>query len=133
MVLTLSFIGEVQEGQGHTAMPMQQAPAPNASLNFLLGTLLMDGTPALCSAHVWLFQVEDGICTRVCHVTCSLTKFISGASDIIAGAVCGSTSFITSLTDFHMGGWVGAGGSDHQGSHILESCLPAHICTLALY
>lgn len=33
----------------------------------------------------------------------SLTKFISGASDIIAGAVCGSAAFINSLMDFHTG------------------------------
>ncbi|KXZ56136.1 hypothetical protein GPECTOR_1g115 [Gonium pectorale] len=33
----------------------------------------------------------------------SLTKFVSGASDIIAGAVCGSAAFISSLTDFHAG------------------------------
>ncbi|GFR41429.1 hypothetical protein Agub_g2116 [Astrephomene gubernaculifera] len=33
----------------------------------------------------------------------SLTKFVSGASDIIAGAVCGSAAFIRSLMDFHAG------------------------------
>ena len=33
----------------------------------------------------------------------SLTKFISGASDVIAGAVCGSDSFIGQLMDLHMG------------------------------
>lgn len=33
----------------------------------------------------------------------SLTKFISGASDIIAGAICGSEEFITSMMDLHMG------------------------------
>ncbi|GIL72314.1 hypothetical protein Vretimale_3976 [Volvox reticuliferus] len=33
----------------------------------------------------------------------SLTKFVSGASDIIAGAICGSTAFIRSLMDFHAG------------------------------
>ena len=33
----------------------------------------------------------------------SITKFISGASDIIAGAVCGSESFIGELMDLHMG------------------------------
>jgi methionine-gamma-lyase len=33
----------------------------------------------------------------------SLTKFINGASDIIAGAICGRTDFITSLMDLHNG------------------------------
>jgi len=33
----------------------------------------------------------------------SLTKFINGASDIVAGAVCGSTEFIQSLMDLHHG------------------------------
>ncbi len=33
----------------------------------------------------------------------SLTKFISGASDIVAGAICGSTAFISSLMDLHDG------------------------------
>ena len=33
----------------------------------------------------------------------SITKFISGASDIIAGAICGKTDFIESLMDLHTG------------------------------
>jgi methionine-gamma-lyase len=33
----------------------------------------------------------------------SLTKYINGASDIIAGAICGSMSFIQSLMDLHTG------------------------------
>jgi len=33
----------------------------------------------------------------------SLTKFISGASDVIAGAICGSEEFIGQLMDLHMG------------------------------
>lgn len=33
----------------------------------------------------------------------SMTKFINGASDIIAGAVCGSTEFIQGLMDLHQG------------------------------
>ncbi|MBT8092568.1 MAG: aminotransferase class I/II-fold pyridoxal phosphate-dependent enzyme [Gammaproteobacteria bacterium] len=33
----------------------------------------------------------------------SITKFISGASDVIAGAVCGSEQFIGGLMDLHMG------------------------------
>ncbi len=33
----------------------------------------------------------------------SITKFISGASDIIAGAICGSEEFIGELMDLHLG------------------------------
>jgi len=33
----------------------------------------------------------------------SITKFISGASDIIAGAICGSSAFIGELMDLHTG------------------------------
>ena len=33
----------------------------------------------------------------------SLTKFINGASDIIAGAVCGSVEFVQGLMDLHTG------------------------------
>ena len=33
----------------------------------------------------------------------SLTKFINGASDHIAGTICGSTDFVMSLMDLHMG------------------------------
>jgi methionine-gamma-lyase len=33
----------------------------------------------------------------------SITKFISGASDVIAGAICGSEAFIGELMDLHMG------------------------------
>ncbi|MBT8086484.1 MAG: aminotransferase class I/II-fold pyridoxal phosphate-dependent enzyme [Gammaproteobacteria bacterium] len=33
----------------------------------------------------------------------SITKFISGASDVIAGAICGSEEFIGGLMDLHMG------------------------------
>ncbi len=33
----------------------------------------------------------------------SLTKFINGASDIVAGAICGSTEFISTLMDLHDG------------------------------
>lgn len=33
----------------------------------------------------------------------SITKFISGASDLIAGAICGTEEFIGALMDLHMG------------------------------
>jgi methionine-gamma-lyase len=33
----------------------------------------------------------------------SVTKFIGGASDVIAGAICGSETFIGQLMDLHMG------------------------------
>jgi methionine-gamma-lyase len=33
----------------------------------------------------------------------SMTKFLSGASDLIAGAVCGTTDFVRSMMDVHTG------------------------------
>jgi len=33
----------------------------------------------------------------------SITKFISGASDVIAGAICGTEEFVGELMDLHMG------------------------------
>lgn len=33
----------------------------------------------------------------------SLTKYVSGESDIVAGAICGSSDFISSLMDLHSG------------------------------
>lgn len=43
----------------------------------------------------------------------SMTKFISGASDIIAGAVCGSKAFINSLMDTHHGALMLLGPTMH--------------------
>lgn len=43
----------------------------------------------------------------------SLTKFISGGSDIIAGAVCGSHGFIDSLMDTHHGALMLLGPTMH--------------------
>lgn len=36
-------------------------------------------------------------------VVYSMTKYINGASDIIAGAICASQKFIQSLMDLHTG------------------------------
>jgi len=41
----------------------------------------------------------------------SMTKFISGASDIIAGAVCGSAGFVERLMDLHTGAEQEGGGN----------------------
>jgi methionine-gamma-lyase len=45
----------------------------------------------------------------------SMTKFISGGSDIIAGAVCGSKDFIASLMDPHTGALMLLGPTMHPG------------------
>lgn len=50
----------------------------------------------------------------------SLTKYISGASDIIAGVVCGSAAFVSSLMDFHTGRAV---------PHRVGPCLRPRGCT----
>ncbi|NNE43343.1 MAG: aminotransferase class I/II-fold pyridoxal phosphate-dependent enzyme [Gemmatimonadetes bacterium] len=55
----------------------------------------------------------------------SLTKFINGASDIIAGAVCGSTEFITSLMDLHGGSLMLLGPTmDPRLAYTVSSRLP---------
>lgn len=36
-------------------------------------------------------------------VVSSLTKFVNGASDVIAGAICGTKNFVRQLTDLHTG------------------------------
>jgi methionine-gamma-lyase len=36
-------------------------------------------------------------------VVCSLTKFVNGASDMIAGAICGSSDLVLQLMDLHQG------------------------------
>ena len=57
--------------------------------------------------------------TPTCHgadvVVHSLTKFVSGASDIIAGAVCGRAAFVASMMDLHTGVCVGGGGRERGG------------------
>ncbi|MCK6475722.1 MAG: aminotransferase class I/II-fold pyridoxal phosphate-dependent enzyme [Phycisphaerales bacterium] len=55
----------------------------------------------------------------------SLTKFINGASDIVAGAVCGSTQFISSMMDVHTGSLMLMGPTmDPKVAHELSLRLP---------
>lgn len=55
----------------------------------------------------------------------SLTKFVNGASDIVAGAVCGSTTFISSLMDLHTGSLMLLGPTmDPKVAHNLSLRLP---------
>lgn len=55
----------------------------------------------------------------------SLTKFINGASDYIAGAVCGSTEFITSLMDLHDGSLMLLGPTmDPRSAYAISARLP---------
>jgi len=55
----------------------------------------------------------------------SLTKFINGASDYIAGAICGSTAFITSLMDLHEGSVMLLGPTlDPQAAYAISMRLP---------
>lgn len=63
----------------------------------------------------------------------SLTKFVSGASDIIAGAVCGTADFVASLMDLHTGEsrtwceWVGWCVREDELAASVERCrLPAN-------
>ncbi len=55
----------------------------------------------------------------------SLTKFINGASDFVAGAVCGSTEFIMSLMDLHNGSLMLLGPTmDPRAAYEIGSRLP---------
>jgi methionine-gamma-lyase len=65
----------------------------------------------LAHAHGAKLVVDNTFCPLVISplqlgadiVVHSLTKFINGASDVIAGAVCGPDEFIASLMDLHRG------------------------------
>jgi methionine-gamma-lyase len=55
----------------------------------------------------------------------SLTKFVSGASDIVAGAVCGTQEFITQLMDVHTGSLMLLGPTmDPKVAHELSLRVP---------
>lgn len=55
----------------------------------------------------------------------SLTKFVSGASDIVAGAVCSSSAFIGSLMDVHTGSLMLLGPTmDPKVAHTLSLRVP---------
>ncbi len=55
----------------------------------------------------------------------SLTKFVNGASDFIAGAVVGSSEFISSLMDLHMGPLMILGPTmDPQVAHSISLRIP---------
>lgn len=55
----------------------------------------------------------------------SVTKYISGASDVIAGAVCGSEAFVYSLMDLHVGSLMLLGPTmDPKIAHELTLRLP---------
>ncbi len=55
----------------------------------------------------------------------SLTKFVNGASDFIAGAVCGSAEFVGSLMDLHVGPLMLLGPTmDPQVAHSISLRIP---------
>ena len=55
----------------------------------------------------------------------SLTKFVNGASDFIAGAVCGRSDFVASLMDLHMGPLMILGPTmDPQVAHAISLRMP---------
>ncbi|MGB0648383.1 MAG: aminotransferase class I/II-fold pyridoxal phosphate-dependent enzyme [Bradymonadia bacterium] len=55
----------------------------------------------------------------------SLTKFVNGASDFIAGAVCGTAEFVGSLMDLHVGPLMILGPTmDPQVAHSISLRIP---------
>lgn len=58
-------------------------------------------------------------------VVYSLTKFINGASDIVAGAVCGTTEFVTDLMDLHGGSLMLLGPTmDPRLAYLISTRIP---------
>jgi methionine-gamma-lyase len=55
----------------------------------------------------------------------SLTKFVNGASDFIAGAICGTEAFVSSLMDLHVGPLMILGPTmDPQVAHSISLRVP---------
>ena len=59
----------------------------------------------------------------------SLTKFVNGASDIVAGAVCGTTDFIMSMMDVRCGSLMLLGPTmDPRNAYEISTRLPTWVC-----
>ncbi|MBT8486356.1 MAG: aminotransferase class I/II-fold pyridoxal phosphate-dependent enzyme [Phycisphaerales bacterium] len=79
--------------------------------NPMLRVADIPGLAAIARRHDVRLVVDNTFCPLIVSpirlgadiVVHSVTKFLNGASDIIAGAICGSTPFITSLMDLHHG------------------------------
>ncbi|MGI9289205.1 MAG: aminotransferase class V-fold PLP-dependent enzyme [Pseudomonadales bacterium] len=83
------------ETVSNPTMKVADIPALAALAHSNNAKLVVDNTftPMIVSPAQWGADI-------VVH---SLTKFINGASDIIAGAICADTEFINQLMDLHMG------------------------------
>jgi methionine-gamma-lyase len=68
-----------------------------------LASIAHDGGAALVVDNTFSPLILSPVTLGADVVVHSMTKFISGMSDVIAGAVCGSKEFIESLMDLHQG------------------------------
>lgn len=68
-----------------------------------LGALAKKHGIALCVDNTFSPLLLSPIPLGADVVIHSMTKFVSGASDVIAGAICGKKEFITELMDLHTG------------------------------
>jgi methionine-gamma-lyase len=105
------------ESIANPTLEVANLPALAAAAHRHGATLVVDNTfaPLLISPAVLGADV-------VVH---SVTKFISGASDVIAGAVCGSQDFIASMMDLHTGSLMLLGPTmDPKIAHELTLRLP---------
>lgn len=93
----------------------------------------LPGLAAIARRHGATFIVDNTFAPIVLSpaqhgadvVVHSLTKFVSGASDIIAGAVCASAEFIGSMMDLHTGALMLLGPTmDPRIAHELTLRLP---------
>ncbi len=79
--------------------------------NPLLEISYLPAISALCKKHKILLVVDNTFTPMIITpanygadvVIHSITKFINGMSDTVAGAICGSTEFIQELSDVHHG------------------------------
>jgi len=102
-----SDLGQVEQALGEGVRLLYVETMSNPTLRVADIPRLAD----LAHAHGAQLVVDNTFCPLIVSpiqlgadvVVHSLTKFINGASDAIAGAVCGSTEFIQSLMDLHTG------------------------------
>jgi len=105
--------------------------------NPLLEVADLDGLREIADEHGLILIVDNTfsplIVTPVEHgahiVVYSLTKYINGSSDCVAGAICGSHDFIASLKDVHSGATMLLGPTldSLRSSSILKNLHTLHV------
>lgn len=122
-------LGEVQGAIG----PKTRVLFVETLSNPTLRVADIEGLARLARAHGLTFIVDNTFSPLVISpiqlgadvVVHSLTKFMGGASDIIAGSVCGTSEFVASLMDLHTGSLMLLGPTmDPRAAHAISLRLP---------